>query len=271
MRKSRDRYQMERTRDMLEQYIEQLEKSISLDKAGDKDASDRVIQEVRMSIETKIAELEKEEGIHNRKKVFDRSVLPAQGELLGESDGIKLIAFDESYRELYLKTEEEEAILKSSFQKSEFCDLMWKECMKDTALCYAVIDAYDHAYCGYVAIKDTSQQVWELALMLLREYRYKGIAKKALTILFRELQSRTGRWVFRARVDIVYYSSQALMDKIGARTNGVSEFMLHGEDLENFKKENLSMIDDQLIKVADKFGVDAEDLLGQVLEYLIER
>ena len=78
---------------------------------------------------------------------------------------------------------------------------------------------------------------WELALMLLREYRYKGIAKKALTILFRELQSRTGRCVFRARVDIDNYASQALMDKIGARTNGVSEFMLHGEDLENFKQD----------------------------------
>lgn len=271
MRKSRNRYQMERTRDMLEQYIEQLEKSISLEKTGDKDASDRVIQEVRMSIEAKIAELEKEEEIQNRRKEFDRSVLPARGEQLGESDGIKLVAFDEAYRELYLKTEEEEAIIKSSFQKPEFCDLMWKECMEDTALCYAVIDAHDHTYCGYVAIKDTSQQIWELAVMLLQEYRYKGIAQKALTILFRELQSRTGRCVFRARVDIDNYASQALMDKIGARTNGVSEFILHGEDLENFKKENLSMIDDQLVKVADKFGVDAEDLLGQVLEYLIER
>lgn len=56
---------------------------------------------------------------------------------------------------------------------------------------------------------------------------------------------------------------------MGARTNGISGFMLHGEALEKFQKENLSLINEKLEDVAEEFCVDAEELLGHVLEYLI--
>ena len=60
------------------------------------------------------------------------------------------------------------------------------------------------------------------------------------------------------------------MKKVGARTNGISEFLLHGEELEKFQKENVHLIDDKLRQVADEFCVDVEDLVGHVLEYLID-
>ena len=49
--------------------------------------------------------------------------------------------------------------------------------------------------------------------------------------------------------------------------NGVSEFLLKGEELERFKKENIDLIDDKIRAVADEFCMDPEDILGLVLEY----
>ena len=91
-----------------------------------------------------------------------------------------------------------------------------------------------------------------------------------LTILFDEINRRTGERLFRARVETDNCASQALLRKMGARTNGISEFMLHGDDLNQFQKENLTLIDEKLEAVAEEFCVDSENLLGHVLEYLID-
>lgn len=52
--------------------------------------------------------------------------------------------------------------------------------------------------------------------------------------------------------------------------NGISEYELHGKDLERFKKENADLIDDKLQVVAEEFCMEAEDILGYVLEYRLE-
>ena len=79
-----------------------------------------------------------------------------------------------------------------------------------------------------------------------------------------------GKKVFRSRVDSDNYPSQALMKKLGAMPNGVSEILLHGETLEKFVKDNLNLIDDNLRVLAHEFCVEPEMLLGRVLEYRIE-
>ncbi len=116
---------------------------------------------------------------------------------------------------------------------------------------------------------NTSDQ-WELALELSEKFKYKGIGKEAILLLLEELNERTGEKTFRARVDLDNYACQALMRKVGARPNGISEFLLYGKMLEELQKENTNLIDDHLREIAEKFCVDAEDLLGHVLEYIID-
>ena len=41
----------------------------------------------------------------------------------------------------------------------------------------------------------------------------------------------TGEKIFRTRVEVDNYASQSLHRKLGAVPNGLSEFLLHGEDL----------------------------------------
>ena len=99
---------------------------------------------------------------------------------------------------------------------------------------------------------------------------HKGYGTEAL-LLFMELIHRlTGTRFFRARVEIDNHVSQGLMKKIGATPNGISEFLLHGEDIEKFQKKHKDMITDEIRAVAVEFCMEAEDILGYVLEYRID-
>lgn len=77
----------------------------------------------------------------------------------------------------------------------------------------------------------------------------------------------SGRRFFRVRVEIDNHASQGLMRKLGATPNGISEFMLHGEEIERFQQEHKDMITDKIREVAEEFCMEAEDILGYVLEY----
>ena len=73
---------------------------------------------------------------------------------------------------------------------------------------------------------------------------------------------------FRVRIDPANVASQRLFEKLGAKPNGLSEFLIHGKEwLRQMGEENLTKIDDQLITVARKFNVEPRQLLSHVLEY----
>ena len=67
-----------------------------------------------------------------------------------------------------------------------------------------------------------------------------------------------GEHVFRSRVEVDNYASQALHRKLGAVPNGMSE------------NENQHLIDDNIRKLAADFGVEPIEILGHALEYKIE-
>lgn len=186
----------------------------------------------------------------------------------GDKEGAEKL-FNEMKQEAAKKLDEMKLEIEDSGENDEFKDSMWEDCMNESGLYYGLHDKKNQ-YVGYVAVKDIRKPIWEVAIVLLPQYRYQGYGKVALTILFDELYKRTGKGLFRARVDSDNYESQSLFRKIGARTNGISEFMLHGEDLKQFQKDNQSLIDEKLEAVAEEFCVDVEDLLGHVLEYLID-
>lgn len=123
---------------------------------------------------------------------------------------------------------------------------------------------------GYCSIKDMRRNEWELAIELKEKYRHKGYGYHALALMIEKLTALSKQKQYRARVDIDNYASQGLMKKLGAIPNGISEFLLHGRNLDKFQKENKSSIDDNIRHVASEFQVSPEELLGHVLEYRLE-
>lgn len=60
------------------------------------------------------------------------------------------------------------------------------------------------------------------------------------------------------------------MDKLGAIPDGIDEFLIHSEeDLRRIEEEYAEYIDDRMLKLAKKFGVEPEKLLSHVLRYRI--
>lgn len=50
----------------------------------------------------------------------------------------------------------------------------------------------------------------------------------------------------------------------------MNEFLLHGEEVIKYQKENQHLIDDNIRNLAADFGVEPVEILGHVLEYKIE-
>lgn len=84
------------------------------------------------------------------------------------------------------------------------------------------------------------------------------------------ISSRLGVSEFRVRIDPGNQASQKLFEKLGAEPNGISEFLIHDQAvLEKVEEENLHLIDEHLIVLAAKFGVEPRNLLSHVLEYTL--
>lgn len=118
-----------------------------------------------------------------------------------------------------------------------------------------------------IRVKSLVKNDWELAIELEPNACHKGYGTEALPLLMQALHRLTGRRFFSARVEIDNHDSQGLMKKLGATPNGISELLLQGEEIEKFQEEYKDMITDEIREVAVEFCMDAEDILGYVLEY----
>ena len=160
--------------------------------------------------------------------------------------------------------------MKGVFKEKNFREDLWKSFMSKQSFVCSIYDQATGNYLGYCSIKDLRKQDWELAIELKSEWCHRGYGTEAVSLFLRKLGVLTGNRFFRVRVDIDNYASQALMKKLGAYPNGISEFLLKGEELEKFREKNKAMIDDKIRAVAEEFCMDPEDILGYVLEYRID-
>lgn len=205
-----------------------------------------------------------------REQVIDRSVFPQPDEVLAEDDRIRLIAFSDTYKDSYLDMPEPGEEQPRKYRDQNTRDTLFKSCVSPVSLHYAVCDKVDGKYMGYVAIKNITKKVWEVSIELLEEYRYQGFGCDAMRLMIDRISEISGEKIFRCRIFPDNYASQAMVKKLGAKPNGISEHILCGTDIEQFEEENLDLIDDNLKKVAGEFEVEPRKLLSHVLEYIIE-
>lgn len=84
------------------------------------------------------------------------------------------------------------------------------------------------------------------------------------------LKNRLSADNFRIRIDPTNTASQGMFEKLGAKPNGISKFILQSEEeIQQCEDANLHLIDDTLIAVATKFEVEPRKLLSHVLEYTL--
>lgn len=263
----------QRNRAELEAVLEQLTKAQECLKRGEKEESEAIRLKLIADLENKIEQGENRKNSENRLKKhsdFDRSVLPDKGCVLGEDDVVILYAISEKDYENYMKVSFECSSMKGAFKDDEFKKGLWDNSLGENAAIYSIFDQETGEYIGYCGIKNLSEDRWEIAIELLKNFQGKGYGYHALVILLDLFVSLTGEKVYRSRVDPDNYASQGLMKKIGAQPDGISEMIIHGEELERYQEENKDLITDKLVEVAEEFCVEPIDLIGHVLEYRIE-
>lgn len=175
----------------------------------------------------------------------------------------------ESDREGFLRLQREYSSVRSLFRDDEFCAKIWEEHIGNTALMFSISKSGE--YIGYCGIKDTLKTPWEIAIELLPEHTHNGIGFTTVSAMLDALKVRLSTTQFRVRIDPTNIASQSLFEKLGAKPNGISEFLLHSkEEIRQCEELNLHLIDDSLIAVAKKFSVEPRKLLSHVLEYSLQ-
>ena len=190
--------------------------------------------------------------------------------LIGEDRDIVMFVTKASEKEEYLSLSHTYSQMKNAYKDEKFLEKVWNSFVEENVFACSVYDKKTKTFVGYCSIKDLTQKEWELAIELKPEWCHRGYGTQAVALFVNYMTEVTGNYIYRARVEIDNYASQALMKKLGAYPNGISEYELHGKELDQFRRENIDMLDDKLQAVAEEFCMEAEDILGYVLEYRLE-
>lgn len=251
---------------IVEEALRRLEAAIELKDNGKEAEGDKVMNDMINWLDELIQQTEKELGLEEP-PVIERSGLPQNGEVVAEGDKVILSVLREDEKEKYLAVNAEYSCVKGLYKDEKFCENVWIDFCSESAFVCSIYDKETAEYVGYCSVKSLVKSDWELAIELEPDACHKGYGTEALSLLMQTLHRLTGKRYFCARVEIDNHASQGLMKKLGAIPDGIGEFLLHGEEIEKFQEENKELITDEIRAVAAEFCMDAEDILGYVLEY----
>lgn len=258
-----------RMNSLLDGILKEINEIEALEKAGKIENSKAAMEELANKLEAKLEEMTRN-NLDKDNTPVDRSFLPATGEVLAENDRVILKMISSEERDLYIDLSYECSITKSAFKDALYKADLWEDFMREKSATASIYDKKSGDFVGYCRIRDLGKNDWEISIEEKEAYRHKGIGYDAMGLFIAKLAELSIHRFFRARIDIDNTASQKLVKKLGGYPDGVSEFMLHGEDLKEFQRDNMDYIDDNIRIIADEFFMDPEDILGQVLEYRID-
>lgn len=192
-----------------------------------------------------------------------------QGDIIQSNSHVHIRCVSEIDRKKYIELQKETCIIKSMLKEESYQLMLWKEHTQDKSLMFTI--EVDDEYAGFCGINNLTHDDWEIAVEILAKFRRRGIAYTAINIMLSEIKLRLGVEAFRVKIYPDNYASQYLFEKLGAIPYGIAEFFLHDENsLNRCEEENLDAIDDKLVSLAERFGVEPRKLLSHVLEYKLK-
>ena len=195
--------------------------------------------------------------------LFSKSILCGDAEII-------LRKPSDNDLEPYYFLKKEYAYMKSAFAKPKFKDELWQEYISDENLYYTIAQKADDVFIGYCGVKNLDRKIWEIAIEIKSDYCHQGYGFRALKMYLETVANISNRHEFASRVDTDNIASQNLMEKLGFKPYGLSEFFLHKEeDKLAAEEEYKDKLDERYMALARKFNVEPRKLLSHVLEYRI--
>lgn len=134
---------------------------------------------------------------------------------------------------------------------------------------YCIIENTERSPIGYLGIKDTGSDIWELAIELNKQDTRHGFGPRSILLFLNTISRVTGKATFKAAVEADNIPSQKCFEKIGAELVGLCDgpLLKTPDDKERFEENNLHLIDGNIRAIADRLSVEPRKLLSHVLEY----
>lgn len=138
-------------------------------------------------------------------------------------------------------------------------------CHFESFYCAIVVD---EKTIGYLGIKDTRVDLWEIAIELDETYVHCGYGPQSIKLFLNEVFRITGKSEFRALVEPDNIPSQRCFEKLGELVGLCNSKLLSlPEDQVRFEERNLNLIDNHIREIANHIGVEPRKLLSHVLDY----
>lgn len=137
---------------------------------------------------------------------------------------------------------------------------------------YCVIErTTDRTPIGFIGIKDSTKDVWEIAIELDQKHVHQGYGSHSVRLFLNTISHITGKTEFQAKVDADNIPSQNCFEKLG-KLVGVcpSGFPMTPEEEEKMIQRSRHLINAHMIELAAQLGVAPEKLLVNVLDYRME-
>lgn len=143
----------------------------------------------------------------------------------------------------------------------------WLE--EDSCFVCSIFRRADNSYIGYVSVKDTGRDLWEIAIELLAEQCNRGYGARAMKLFLSAISAVTGKTQFQALVETDNIPSQMLMEKLGARLIGICDYMFDGDEeaAKDFEERHLDRITGRMMELAREIDVEPRKMLSHVLDY----
>lgn len=147
--------------------------------------------------------------------------------------------------------------------------LLYVDLFKPESFFCIVEDAAGGSPIGYLGIKDTGTDIWEIAIELDRQCTHRGFGSKSLRLFLDELHKIVGKGEFKALVEVDNVPSQKCFEKLGAELIGLCNgpILKLESEKERFEDNNLNLIDDNMRELARRLSVKPRKLLSHVLDY----
>ena len=211
--------------------------------------------------------LEKLEAGSNE-KIWDFSKEKAM-DIFAEDDVILLRNCRDSEKEKYIQVKKENTDAPEYYDSEIAVDSTWKMFKGEKSFCCSIIRKSDNEFIGYISIKDTKSNLWEIAMELLQEHCHKGYGSRAIALFLPAISRIANKTQFQALVETDNIPSQMLVEKLGARLIDIYDYTFQGDEemATAFEEKYMSEITERMVLLAAQIGVEPRKMLSHVLDY----
>lgn len=151
-------------------------------------------------------------------------------------------------------------------------DLLRADLFKPESFYCIVENAKDKTLVGYIGVKDTRADIWEIAIELNGQFTHQGFGSRSIQLFLNEIHRTTGKSEYKALVETDNLPSQKCFEKLGASLMGLCNgpILKLEDEKRRFEERNLNLIDDNMEKLAARLKVEPRKLLSHVLDYRLK-